>query len=71
MRILGILHCPCPPPLSWSESTSSTLTAGRRLRLELSGGVKEHRISINKESNCVTNGDAEQYCKDQSTKQCG
>lgn len=69
MRILGILHCPCPPPLSWSESTSSTLTEGRRL--ELSGGVKEHRISINKERNCVTNGDAEQDCNDQSTKQSG
>lgn len=35
-RILGMLLGPSPPPLSWSESTSSTLTEGWRLRLELS-----------------------------------
>lgn len=36
VRILGMLLGPSPPPLSWSESTSSTLTEGWRLRLELS-----------------------------------
>lgn len=52
VRIWGMLlgSSPPPPDLSWSESTSSTLTAGRRLRLELSGeddGTK--CLSINEE----------------------
>lgn len=36
VRFLGRVLGPSPPPLSWSESKSSTLTEGRRLRLELS-----------------------------------
>lgn len=46
VRILGMLLGPSPPPLSCSESTSSTLTAGRRLRLELSTDVEQNHCYL-------------------------
>lgn len=51
VRILGMLLGPSPPPLSCSESTSSTLTAGRRLRLELSTDVEQNHCYLH-----LTNG---------------
>lgn len=43
---MGMLLGPRPPPLSCSESTSSTLTEGCRLWLELSE-VDRHRLLVN------------------------